>query len=505
MNTRSLSFRLVTWYAGVLTLVFVLIGALTVVLLREYLESNVLDTQARRARQIADTLVAAASRTGDAAMAREVEALYAPEANERFIRITRGDGHVVYASGPPHDDSFDPASVAAPSLTYFGLTRPNAAGPGPTPPDSAPAATPPPVLTRAASFPRKESSLKGPVLIAAQTYAGADNSRYVVEVGVSTARTEETVRQVLLMLAIGLPIAVCVAVAGGFVLVRRALKPVDNLSQKAAAITQHSLSERLPVVRTGDELERLSVSLNLMISRLEDAINSSKQFVADASHELRTPLAVLRGELENLAQDAQLKPQTRETLGSSLEEVDRLAEIVEGLLALSRLDTGEARAEWVRFDLAALVATTADQMSLLAEDKHITVVCDSSERVMIEGDQARLKQVVVNLLDNAIKYTPNGGRIKLKIAQEEGNAVLDVADDGIGIPPEALPHVFKRFFRVDGSRSRDQGGAGLGLSIVKSICDAHGARVEVSSTPGQGSRFRIRQPLAAEPLAHARS
>jgi heavy metal sensor kinase len=283
------------------------------------------------------------------------------------------------------------------------------------------------------------------------------------------------------------------------------LKPVDNLSQKAAAITQHNLSERLPVVRSGDELERLSLSLNLMISRLEDAINSSKQFVADASHELRTPLAVLRGELENLAQDAQLKAATRETLGSSLEEVDRLAEIVEGLLALSRLDTGEARPEWDRFDLAELVATTADQMSLLAEDKHITVTCDSSGPVLIEGDRARLKQVIVNLLDNAIKYTPNGGRIKLKIAQEEGSAVLDVADDGIGIPPEALPHVFKRFFRVDGSRSRDQGGAGLGLSIVKSICDAHGARVEVSSTPGQGSRFRIRQPLATEPLAQARS
>jgi heavy metal sensor kinase len=484
MNTRSLSFRLVTWYAGVLTLVFVLIGALTVILLREYLESNVLDTQARRARQIADTLVAAASQTGDATMAREVEELYAPEVNERFIRITRGDGQVVYASGPPHDGSFDPASVPPPSLMHPGLTLPGQTRPG--------------------AFPLKESSLKGSMLIAAQTYTGADNSRYVIEVGVSTARTQETVRQVLLMLTIGLPIAVSVAVTGGFVLVRRALKPVDNLSQKAAAITQHSLSERLPVVRSGDELERLSVSLNLMISRLEDAINSSKQFVADASHELRTPLAVLRGELENLAQDAQLKPQTRETLGSSLEEVDRLAEIVEGLLALSRLDTGEARAEWVRFDLAALVATTADQISLLAEDKHITVVCDSSERVMIEGDQARLKQVVVNLLDNAIKYTPNGGRIKLKITQEEGNAVLDVADDGIGMPPEVLPHIFKRFYRVDGSRSRDQGGAGLGLSIVKSICDAHGARVEVSSTPGQGSRFRIRQPLAVEPLAQAR-
>ena len=474
MNTRSLSFRLVTWYAGVLTLVFILLGALTVVLLREYLESNVLDTQARRARQIADTLVAAVDRTGEAALARQVEALYAPEANERFIRITRTDGHVVYSSGPPHGGAFDPATV------------------------------PPPPLTHAGEFLRHETSAKGSVLIAGLVdKTGATG--YVVEVGVATARTEETVRQVLLMLAIGLPIAVAVAVAGGFVLVRRALKPVDNLSQKAAVITQHNLSERLPVVRTGDELERLSLSLNLMISRLEDAINSSKQFVADASHELRTPLAVLRGELENLAQDLQLKSQTRETLGSALEEVDRLAEIVEGLLALSRLDTGERESAWVRFDLAELVSTTASQMSLLAEDKHITVVCDCAERVMIEGDQARLKQVVVNLLDNAIKYTPDGGRVKLRITQEGPNAVLDVADDGIGIPPEALPHVFKRFFRVDGSRSREQGGAGLGLSIVKSICDAHGARVEVSSTPGQGSRFRIRQPLAPEPLAHARS
>ena len=234
-------------------------------------------------------------------MAREVEELYAPEANERFIRITRDDGHVVYASGEPHDRSFDPTRV------------------------------PPPSVSREGQFLRKESLPKGSVLIAAvfssggtkqSNSAGANSryvaSRYVVEVGVSTARTEETVRQVLLMLAIGLPVAVCVAVTGGFVLVRRALKPVDNLSQKAAVITQHNLSERLPVVRSGDELERLSVALNLMISRLEDAIKSSKQFVADASHELRTPLAVLRGELENLAQDLQLKPHTRETLGKRL-------------------------------------------------------------------------------------------------------------------------------------------------------------------------------------------
>jgi heavy metal sensor kinase len=475
MNTRSLSFRLVAWYAGLLTVVFVVLGALTVLFLQHYLEANLFDIQARRARQIADTLLAAAPRTGEAAVGQQVEILYSPEANDRLIRITRADGHIVYASGSPKDRSFDPAQV------------------------------PPPPLTRDGKFNRKEALPNGALLVAAQTHTGSDHSRYVVEVAVSNARTEATLRQVLMMLGIGLPITVCVAVAGGFALVRRALRPVEQIARKAEAITQHNLSERLPVVQTGDELERLSISINHMIARLEDSFQSSKQFVADAPHELRTPLTVLRGELEGLAQDTQLKPQTRETLGSMLEEVDRLAEIVEGLLALSRLDAGEAHSEWVRFDLAELAATTADQMSLLAEDKNITVVCESTSGVNVEGDRARMKQVVVNLLDNAIKYTPNGGRVRLNIKTEDGCAVLDVADDGIGIPQDALPHVFKRFYRVDGSRSRDQGGAGLGLSIVKSICAAHGAQVEVASVPGKGSRFRVRQLLVNNTSLHAHS
>jgi signal transduction histidine kinase len=182
-----------------------------------------------------------------------------------------------------------------------------------------------------------------------------------------------------------------------------------------------------------------------------------------------------------------------------------LIEIVEGLLALSRLDAGEANTEWVPFDLAELATTTADQMSLLAEDKNVTVLCDSAGPVHVEGDRARMKQVVVNLLDNAIKYTPSGGRVRLRIAHEAAHAVLEVADDGIGIPQDALPHVFKRFYRVDASRSREQGGAGLGLSIVKSICTAHGAQVEVASVPGKGSLFRIKQSLVNGVSAHALS
>jgi len=463
VNARSLSVRLVAWYAGVLTLVFVLLGTLTYVSLRQYLEANVLDNQARRARQIADTLVSRTSRDNEASLGAQVENLYSPEANDRFIRITRSDGAVVYASGEPKEAWFRAGEVP---------------------------------LAPSAPATRKVSQPQGTLLIAAHQMAGADGTRYRVEVGISGEGIEVALRRLLLMLALALPVAIVAAVAGGFVLVQRALRPVERIAQKAQDITQHNLSERLPVVRSGDEIERLSVSLNHMIARLEDAIRSSKQFVADASHELRTPLTVMRGELEGLAQDQTLRGETREALGSVLEEVARLADIVEGLLALSRLDAGET-SERVRFDLGALVAGTAEQMSLLALDKEVHVSCACDGEVLIEGDRGRLKQVVVNLLDNAIKYTPPGGRVMLQVRAEGDSAVLEVRDTGIGIPPEALPHVFKRFFRVDDSRSREQGGAGLGLSIVKAICSAHGAEVEVTSAAGAGCTFRIRQPLAA--------
>jgi len=184
-----------------------------------------------------------------------------------------------------------------------------------------------------------------------------------------------------------------------------------------------------------------------------------EEFGEELSPEVSRVFGAVCELVESLAQDAQLGRATRETLGSVLEEVERLAEIVDSLFALSRLDAGEAPAEWLRFDLAELAATTAGQMSLLAEDKHVSVDCESSPGVTVEGDRARLKQVIVNLLDNAIKYTPRGGRVRLSVRREGGCAVLEVVDDGIGIPAEALPHVFKRFYRVDTSRSREQGGA----------------------------------------------
>ena len=171
--------------------------------------------------------------------------------------------------------------------------------------------------------------------------------------------------------------------------------------------------------------------------------------------------------------------------------------IVQKLFALSRLDAGEAQSEWVRLDLASLAGATSDQMLLLAEDRRIRVTRDTDTPVFVMGDRARLKQVVVNLFDNAVKYTPPGGSVHIRAAAVGGQGILEVADTGIGIPAESVPLVFERFYRVDRDRSAEEGGAGLGLSIVRSICAAHGGRVEVESSPGSGSRFRVILPLAA--------
>ena len=466
MNRRSIRFRLIAWYAGLLTGVFVLLGVLMYFDLKFFLESNLRDTQARRARQIADTLVARVHQTGEEYVAAEIKNLYEPEVNDRFIRVARANGSIVYVSGIPNDQSFDPTHL--PTL---------------------------------ASSSRKEFSQKvrlpgnTTLLIAALNYRTPEGVRYLIEVGAALDPVETMLDHLSLQLTLGLPIAVLIAIGGGYLLVGRALAPVDQIGRKAEQITQHNLSERLPVAQTADELERLSLSLNHMIGRLQDAFLNSKRFVADASHELRTPLTVVRAELESLSSNRSLAPEFRETIGSVLEEVERLARIVEQLFALSRLDAGESQAEWVKFDLAELVTTTADQMSLLAEDKGISVSCDAAQPVLVDGDRSRLKQVVVNLLDNAIKYTPEKGQIRLRVTAVNAHAILEVSDNGIGIPADAQPHVFERFFRVDKARTRDPEGAGLGLSIVKSICTAHGAAVEVQSN-GVGSRFRLKLPLS---------
>jgi len=467
MNTRSISFRLVTWYAGLLAGIFLLLCVLLYLDLRLFLENDLRQSQFRRTHQIANTLLANVNQTGEAYVANQTKSWYEPEINDRFIRITRADGTLVYASATPKDGSFNPAEVPTPS-----------------------------------SSPKTEYSRKlklsggKTLLIAELNFKSPGNPAYLVEFGELLDPVETMLNHLFLQLALGLPLAVIIITVGGYLLVRRALTPVEEITRAAERITQHNLSERLPVARNGDELERLSVSLNRMITRLDDAFQNSKRFVADASHELRTPLTILRGELENIAEDPRFDSELRDRAGSMLEEAVHLSRIVEHLFTLSRLDAGEAQTEWTRFDLSELAKTTADQMSLLAEDKKISIACDVNRQILVEGDRARLKQIVVNLLDNAIKYTPADGKIQLRVHAVNGHAILEVADNGIGIPSAALPHVFERFFRADQTRADGSESAGLGLSIVKSICTAHGADVEVQSTVGSGSCFRVKLPLS---------
>ena len=467
MNTRSISFRLVAWYAVWLAGIFLLLCALLYLDLRLYLENDLRESQFRRARQIANTLLVKVPQTGEANAVSQTKDWYEPEVNDRFIRITRADGTLVYVSGAPKDGSFDPAE--------FPIFQP------PSKSESS-----------------RKLNLSGghTLLIATLNFKSSGNPDYHVEFGALLDPVETMLNHLFLQLALGLPLAVVIITAGGYWLVRRALTPVEQITRAAEQITQFNLSERLPVTHAGDELERLSLALNRMITRLDEAFQNSKRFVADASHDLRTPLTILHGELESFAEDSRLDAELRDRAGSMLEEVVHLGKIVEQLFTLSRLDAGEAQTEWTRFDLTELAKTTVGQMNLLAEDKGIAIACNAGPPVPVNGNHVRLKQVIVNLLDNAIKYTPKNGSIHLRVLAVNGNAVLEVEDTGIGISPDALPHVFERFYRADKSRSANFESAGLGLSIVKAICTAHGAEVEVQSTVDSGSCFHIRLPLA---------
>ena len=463
MNTRSLKFRLVAWYAGWLTVLFIVFGVFVYISLDHYLKKSLREALARRARQVAE-MVQRSARNWET-LQTDIPKTFAPEVNNRFTRVI-ADGKITYVSGPPAERRFDPQKVPMPGT-----------------------------ITVDESFGRRTLP-DGTVMLIVVISRSAAGSSLIIEEGESAAPIAATLQAWLAVLVAGLAVLICGAMLGGAMLVQWALRPVGQIITSAERISSRNLSERLPVPDTRDELERLSLALNSMIRRLDEAFQHNQRFLADASHELRTPLAIIQGELESVVEQTNERPDVQNITGSTLEEVERLKKIVEGLFALSRLDAGEAQQESRTLDLAELASVTTDQMCLLAEDKGISITGNFARKVMVRGDRARLKQVLVNLLDNAIKYTPGGGNVNVSVTERNGKAVLEVSDNGIGIPTDAMPHLFERFFRVDKARSREAGGAGLGLSIVKSICAAHEGRVEAQSIEGEGSRFVVELPLA---------
>ncbi|HTA67853.1 MAG TPA: heavy metal sensor histidine kinase [Bryobacteraceae bacterium] len=332
-----------------------------------------------------------------------------------------------------------------------------------------------------------------------RTYASTalvKGSTFQILVATPLRETRSILRDLHILLLWTAPAVLLIAALGGYWISRRALAPVDEITQAARSIGIQNLSRRLTVPATGDELQRLSETWNDMLARLESAVKRLSQFTADASHELRTPIALIRTTAE-LTLRRERSPETyREALSEIVAESERTSRLVEDLLLLARADAGLPALPLENLELTPLVRDICQQGQVLAEARQLQISTDLPEEpVFVQANDPALRRLLLLLVDNAVKYTPAGGRITVSVGQDRAGATLAVRDTGIGIPDSALPHVFERFYRADESRNRDAGGAGLGLSIAKWIAERHHASLEAESVLGQGSTFRVRFPL----------
>jgi signal transduction histidine kinase len=300
---------------------------------------------------------------------------------------------------------------------------------------------------------------------------------------------EEEIGEVLVF--VGVP-ALLVLGFGSWWLMGRALLPLEQLATAATRIHAGNLHERLPVSASEDEMARLAVAFNGMVARLDAAFARVKEFTLHASHELKTPLAILRNEVETALDDPAATPAQREMFARQLDEIQRLAQVVDGLAFLARVDAGQYRvaAEAVRLD--ELVRESFADAEILAHAARLGVTLTSCAEATVSGDRHRLRQVLLNLVDNAVKYNRPGGAVTLELTRHRGEAVLRVANTGPGVPAEALPRVFDPLFRADLARARDVDGSGLGLAIARSIIAAHGGAIEMASEPDRETVITVR-------------
>jgi heavy metal sensor kinase len=292
-----------------------------------------------------------------------------------------------------------------------------------------------------------------------------------------------------------LPIALTISVVGGFMLAKKSLRPVEDITTRARRITAENLDQTIPTRSVDDELGRLTGTINDMIGRLHDSFAQVKQFSADASHELRTPLTIVRGEIELALRNPKTPDDYRRVLESTLEEIMRMNAIVENLLMLARADQGSFRAEFTEINLGELVDELYEDTEVLADRKHIHLELRKKASITLVGDRIRLRQLFLNLIDNAIKYTPEGGSVSLTVDRQDGMALFRVEDTGMGIPQEEIGKIFDRFYRVDKARSREMGGSGLGLSIARWIAEMHRGTITVTSELHKGSSFTVSLPI----------
>jgi heavy metal sensor kinase len=323
-----------------------------------------------------------------------------------------------------------------------------------------------------------------------------DGRRILIRLAHSEEPLLLRLKDLLLASLVVLPAVLAAAGVAGYTLARRALSPIEQMARRAQEITPERLDARLPNDYTDDELRQLAGVFNDTLARLERAFDQLRRFTADASHELRTPLAMIRSVGEVGLQKDGTRAEYRDIVGSMLEEVNRLTSLIDNLLTISRADSGHIQLHRAAVPVLALVREAAGLFEVLVEEKAQTLTVEGDESAQIEGDAVFLRQAFVNVIHNAVKYSPPGGAIVAKVELVDGQVVVEIHDNGPGIPAEDQPKVFDRFYRVDKARWRESGGAGLGLSIVKWAVEVHGGTVTLDSTPNHGSTFRISLPAA---------
>jgi heavy metal sensor kinase len=342
---------------------------------------------------------------------------------------------------------------------------------------------------------------KQAVRLYASTIQSPFSNQIVIVVGQVTTNitgTLATFRYVLLIAIVGV---IVLAGLGGLFLAGRVLKPVEQITRTAQKIEESDLSQRI-TVKNDDELGRLATTLNDMIERLEEAFNRQRQFTADASHELRTPLAIMQAEATLALSKERTEADYRKSLETISQESTYMSSVIGKLLFLARSDAGKEQLNFEDVDIKELLTGLSTNIEALAQDKGIKFSVDAQESLIVNGDKVKLRQLFINILENAVRYTPADGAVSVSLVKKDENALATISDTGIGIPPEHLPHIFERFYRVDKARSKADGGVGLGLAIAQYITESHKGTIEVESQVGKGTTFYVTIPLKiTEPSA----
>jgi len=458
----SLRSRLTLWYAGVLLAILAVMSALSYSFLRWSLFQQVDGSLAAVAQIVRESDERGA---GGSEVERAIRELLGPGFSDRYYQYLDPEGHSRFHSGAPPVAL--PLSVEARRNAARGLR----------------------------TFETLEDPRGGPIRLLTVPVLREGRRVEVIQVSAPLARLREALSGYLTTLLALVPVAVALAAAGGFVVTGRALRPVRDMSRAARQITAEDLGRRLARRGAEDEIDHLADTLNTMLAGLEAAFAQSRRFSADAAHELRTPLTALKGEIEVALRAERSPAEYRRVLHSALEEVEHLIRMAEDLLLFSR-SSAAIGVPRDRVELEPIALEAHEVGARRAQGTGVAVRAEEIEPATVLGEAGAIRRAVLNLVDNAVKYTPAGGKVSLFLLARDGHALIVVQDTGIGIEPVDAARIFDPFVRLDAARSRDAGGAGLGLALVKSIVAAHGGTVDLDSAPGAGSRFTIRLPLA---------